>query len=408
MGEAGAVRNRRTRWSGLTAGLGGAVAIFLAGLALGRGFEKRRTRRRLAGPPADDPQAFEAKEPGRGRVARAPTDIPRRGWSDIVWRVMLAYFGDRIGFIAGGVTFFTLLSLAPSLSGFVALYGLFANPSTAWDHLEFLYQIAPYQVAEFIGDELKRLSVERKRELSLALVGSLLLALWTANTAVRMFFYGLNVAYHETEKRNVVHYNLLCMAFTLGGLSFVLVTTALVVLAPLAIKLVGLPLTLEPLEPLRWPLLFVVLWAGLTLAYRYGPCRARARWRWLSLGGVFASLAIGVTSVLFSLYLSEVADFRRAYGPIGALMGFMLWTWLSVQIVLMGAVLNAEVEHQTAVDTTTGEPLPMGQRGALMADTVGPRRGSPRALAYTLKHAEEVAQRAMARQAKRESKGPAD
>ena len=381
--------------------LGWATAVFAAGMALGHGIEHRKLKARYEPRAPDAPEVFERHEPGRGRIAGAPHQIPHKGWTDIGWRVALAYFGDRIGFISGGITYLALLSLVPALSAFVALYGLFADPGTAWDHIDFMASIMPPVVAEFIGQELTRLSVERPGELGLAFVFSLALALWSANAAVKGLFYGLNVAYHETEQRNIVRYNLLCMAFTIAGLAFVLVITALVVLAPLAIKLAGLPLSLEPLAPLRWPVLFAVFWVGLTLAYRYGPCRARARWRWLTLGAVAATIGSGAVSLAFSLYLSEIADFRRAYGPLGAVMGFMLWTWLSVQVVLMGAVLNAEIEHQTAVDTTTGEPLPIGQRGALMADTVGPRRGSPRALAYTLKHAESMAHKAEKRRGRK-------
>jgi len=381
--------------------LGWATAVFAAGLALGHGIEHRKLKKRYEPRAPDPPEVFEAHEPGRGRIARNPLAIPHKGWTDISFRVVLAYFGDRIGFIAGGVTYLVLLSLVPALSGFVALYGLFADPATAWDHLTFLASVMPPVVAEFIGAELRRLAVERTGDLGFAFLLSLGLALWSANAAVKALFYGFNVAYHETEKRHIVRYNLLCLAFTVAGLAFLLIATALVVLAPLLIRYTGLPLSLEPLAPLRWPALLLVYFAGLTLAYRYGPCRARARWRWLTIGAVAATLASGVVSLVFSWYLTEIADFRRAYGPLGAVIGFMLWTWLSVQVVLMGAVLNAEIEHQTAVDTTTGKPLPMGQRGALMADTIGPRRGSPRALAYTLKHAEAMAHRAEKRRGRK-------
>ncbi|HYE43650.1 MAG TPA: YihY/virulence factor BrkB family protein [Caulobacteraceae bacterium] len=371
---------------------GGAAALFAAGLALGHRLEHRRHRALPPAPP-DEPAAFELRDPGRGRAAPTPTAIPHRGWTDIAWRVLLGYFGDRVHFLAGGVTFFALLSLVPALSTFVALYGLFAQPDTAWKHLSALYDVFPPIVADFLGDEMRRLAEQRKASLSLQFLGSLALALWTANAAIKALFYGLNIAYHETEKRNVVRYNILAMAFTVGGLAFVLVTTALVVLVPLAVGLLGYSLEAQRLEWLRWPALLAIYWFALTLAYRFGPCRQHARWRWLSLGALFAAFASLGVSLLFSWYLTAFADFSRSYGPLGALMGFMLWTWLSVQVVLVGAALNAETEHQTAVDTTTGEPLPIGQRGALVADTIGPRRGSPRAMAYTMKSAEELARR---------------
>lgn len=384
---------------------GGAAALFVAGLALGGGLARRR--RRPAPPPVpDEPAAFEASQPGRGRAAATPLAIPRRGWTDILWRVLLGYFGDRVHFLAGGVTFFALLSFVPALSTFIALYGLFARPETAWQHLSALYNVFPPTVAEFIGGEMTRLAGRAKATLSVQFLGSLVLALWTANAAVKALFYGLNIAYHETEKRNVVRYNIVCMAFTLGGLAFVLVTTALVVLVPLVVDWFGFSLQLQRLEWLRWPALLLIYWAALTLSYRFGPCRQHARWRWLGHGGLFAAAGCLGVSLLFSWYLTAVADFGQSYGSLGALMGFMLWTWASVQVVLLGAGLNAETEHQTAVDSTTGPPQPIGRRGALVADTIGPRRGSPRALNYTMKRAEELSRRHMLKHGKRDDKDP--
>ncbi|RZJ79352.1 MAG: YihY/virulence factor BrkB family protein, partial [Brevundimonas sp.] len=131
---------------------------------------------------------------------------------------------------------------------------------------------------------------------------------------------------------------------------------------------------------------------------RFGPCRQRARWRWLTPGALFAGTLSVAVSFLFSWYLSTFVKID-SYGPLAAVMGFLLWTWISVQIILMGAELNAEIEHQTALDTTTGAPRAIGDRGAVVADTVGPRRGSPAALAFTLKHAEAAAERLLKRKA---------
>ena len=127
--------------------------------------------------------------------------------------------------------------------------------------------------------------------------------------------------------------------------------------------------------------------AALTVIYRYGPCRQRARWRWVTPGAIFAAVLSLTVSFLFSWYLSNFVR-TDSYGPLAAMMGFLLWTWLSVQVILMGAELNAEIEHQTAVDTTTGKPLPIGERGAKVADSIGPRRGNPAALAFTQRQAE--------------------
>lgn len=342
---------------------------------------------------------YETREPGRGRSAERPEQIPRKGWTDILWRLGGAYLGDRIGFIAGGVTFFILLSLFPTLGAFVTIYGLFADPSLAWERLEFLYSVLPDNVASFLGGELQRLASGSTGQLTFTLIWTLALSLWTANNGIKTLFYGLNLAYHEVEKRNIVTYNLLCFAFTLTGLAAVLLSAALVVGVPLALAVLGLEDEWRYLAPLRWPLLFLGYVAALTVIYRYGPCRQKARWRWLAPGALMAASLSVLVSFLFSWFLTNFVR-MDSYGPLATAMGFLLWTWLSVQIILIGAKFNAEIEHQTAVDTTTGAPLPIGERGAIMADTVGARRGNPAALAFTLKHAEAVADKVMRRKAK--------
>jgi len=300
------------------------------------------------------------------------------------------------------VTFFILLSLFPTLAAFVTIYGLFADPADAWGRLSFLYAFLPANVVQFLGDEMARLAGNSNSQLTFTLVWTLALSLWIANNGIKTLFYGLNLAYHEVEKRNIVTYNLLCMAFTVSGLLAVMISAGLVVGVPIFLALFGLQDEWAYLAPLRWPLLFVGYAAALTLIYRTGPCRARARWRWLTPGAVFAAVVSVLLSVVFSWYLSNFVR-TDSYGPLAAIMGFLLWTWLSVQIILMGAKLNAEIEHQTALDTTTGAPAPLGDRGAVMADSVGPRRGNPAALAFTLKHAEALADRVLRRKVRRDT-----
>lgn len=351
------------------------------------------------------PADFDAREPGRGRAADRPEHIPRKGWTDIFWRLGASYFGDRIGFIAGGVTFFVALSLFPTLGALVTVYGLFADPAEAAARLELLYSVLPPGVAGFLAEEMQRLAANSNTALTFTLLWTLILALWTANSAVKVLFYGMNVAYHEVERRSIVNYNLVCMAFTVSGFVAVLVTAALVVGVPIAFGVFGLAEEWSHLSPLRWPVLLVVYTAVLTVAYRLGPCRARARWRWLTPGAIFAALLSLLLSLGFSWYLQTFVR-TASYGPLAAMMGFLIWTWLTVQIVILGAELNAEIEHQTAVDTTTGETRPLGERGAVVADTLGPKRGNPAALAFTLRHAEALSDRLLKRRIRRDAAPP--
>jgi len=374
------MRNRSEARGGL--GLWGVLGAVAGGLAAGAGaahllcghghkygIELRPPRPAPAPARTPVPEDFEAKEPGRGRLARRPEHIPHKGWIDIFWRVGASYFGDRVGFVAGGVTFFVVLSLFPTLAAFVTIYGLFADPNDAWNRLQFLYSVLPGPVAEFLGGEMQRLAENSQTELTFTLAWTLALSLWTANGAIKVLFYGLNIAYHEVERRNIVRYNLICMAFTLSGLFAVLLAAGMVVGVPVVLGVFGLAEEWAYLAPFRWPVLLAVYIAALTLIYAFGPCRARARWRWLTPGAMFAALLSLGLSLGFSWYLQNFVR-TASYGPLAAMMGFLLWTWLSVQIILMGAELNAEVEHQTAMDTTEGAAQPMGKRDAVVADNL--------------------------------------
>jgi len=113
------------------------------------------------------------------------------------------------------------------------------------------------------------------------------------------------------------------------------------------------------------------MFAGLAALYRWGPSRHAAQWRWITPGAIVAIVVIAAATALFSWYAASIGSYNATYGSLGAIFGFMTWLWIASIIVIAGAELNSEIEHQTRRDTTTGRPLPMGERGAEMADTVG-------------------------------------
>lgn len=313
-----------------------------------------------------------AREPGRGREATAPEQIPARGWKDILWRVIWATSEDRILATAGSVAFFALLAVFPAVATVVSLYGLFADARTIGGHLNLLAGILPRGVLDLIAQQIVLIAAKSTDALGIAFVVGLLVALWSANSGVAALFDALNVVYGEKEKRSLPHFYLVTFLFTLGAIAFLIAAVAGVVVLPLALKFVGATATSEQLlAVLRWPVLLAVVIGGLALVYRYGPSRRDAKWRWVTWGSsVAAALWIGA-SMLFSWYVVNFDSYNRTYGSLGAGIGFMTWMWLSAVVVLLGAELNAEMEHQTARDTTTGKPKPLGSRGATMADHVG-------------------------------------
>lgn len=306
-----------------------------------------------------------------GRGARRPAEIPARGWGSILKRAVLQSNDDRVMTEAAGITFYALLSIFPSLTALVSVYGLFADPATVATHLQQLGGFVPEGGMQIINEQLQRLTSGEPSRLGFGLIFGLLLALWSANKGTKAMFDALNVVYDEVEKRSFIRLTLVSLAFTLGTLVFVLVAMSAVVVLPVVLRFAGLESSTEWLLRLaRWPLLLVVITCLLAALYRFGPSREKARWRWVSWGGAFAAVGWAVISAGFSWYVGNFGDYDATYGSLGAVVGFMTWIWLSAMIVLVGAELNAEMEHQTARDTTTGPERKMGTRGARMADTV--------------------------------------
>ena len=323
----------------------------------------------LSEPDVAEPHHFEAREPGRGRSAEHPREIPWLGWRDILWRTWSEIGADRLTVVAGSVTYYTLLAIFPALGAFVSLYGLVADVQAVEDQLIQLSTIFPPEAVRLLGEQMMRLATGRPEGLSVAFAAGLLVSIWSANAGMKSLFDGLNIAYDETEQRNYLVRTLLTYGFTAALIVFLALVSAILVAAPLALEAAGMDSGV--LVGLRWPLVFLVATAAFSIAYRYGPSRAKARWRWVTVGSAVAAAAWMGGSAGFSFFLNNVASLDATYGSLGAVIGFMLWIWFSVMVVLMGAELNSEIEHQTAHDSTTGPPLPMGERGAAMADSVG-------------------------------------
>jgi len=329
---------------------------------------------------SDEPHSVQVKravEPGHGRSADTPTQIPARGWKDILWRTYEEISADRLFMIAAGVVFYAMLAVVPAITALVSLYGLFAKASTINEHLSFIGSVMPGTAYELISDQITRIAGNNDGKLTVAFGIALGLALWSANAGMKAIFDALNIVYDEDEKRSFIKLNAISLTFTLGAVIALLTAIGAVVALPLVLAYLGLAEDRQTwlLALLRWPALLILVMFGLALLYRFGPSRKDAKWRWLTPGSMVAAFAWLAISALFSLYLSKFTDYNATYGSLGAVIGLMMWIWLSVSVILIGAELNAEIEHQTARDTTTGHAKPLGARGAVMADTVGKAQG---------------------------------
>jgi membrane protein len=317
-----------------------------------------------------------ASEDGnRGRDAASPSDIPAKGWKDILWRVYGNVSDHRILALAAGMTYYSILAIFPALAALVAIYGLFTDPASIAKHLDEVSSFIPGGAAEVAREQLTRVASKGGSTLGFTFGIGLIISLWSANAAMKALFDTLNIVYGEQEKRGFLKLNAMSLGFTLAGIAFILSALAAVVVIPIILEYLGLSNAADLLIRIaRWPAMFLALAIGLSFIYRFGPSREAPRWRWITWGSAAATIMWIVASALFSFYAANFGTFNETYGSLGAAIGFMTWLWISAIAILLGAELNAEMEHQTKRDTTTGGPKPLGTRGAKMADTLGAAR----------------------------------
>src|SRR3954463_5064303 len=318
-------------------------------------------------PPSGAPSAEELP----GIHAEKPTQIPWRGWKQILKRAWAENKADNMPIIAGGVAFFGFLAVFPALIALISIYGLVASPDTVAKQVEDLSSQLPRSAAELIGTQLKSIVDNSGSALSIGLAVSILAAIWSASGGISNLMTAVNIAYDEVETRNFVKLKLTSLALPLGGILFVIIPFGLVAVVPAVIQALPLGIVGTILAQVaRWVLLLAVFAGSLAVLYRVAPDRDAPRFRWVSLGAVIVTVMWAVVSVGFALYVNKFGSYDKTYGTIAGVIVLMLWLYLTCYLVLLGAEINAEAEHQTAQDTTEGEPQPMGSRDAEMADTL--------------------------------------
>jgi membrane protein len=307
--------------------------------------------------------------PDRGQHADRPTGIPGRGWRDILTRVKDEASRDNVGLIAGGVAFFALLAIFPAIAAAVSIYGLVMNPETVQSQVQALGGMVPEAAMSIIERQLGSVAAASSSQLGLVAAGSILLALWSATKGTKAMMTALGIVYDEEEDRGFFKLNAVALLLTVGAILGAVVTLALIVAVPALLGSIGLGGTGQWLVSiLRWPLLLVLVMAGLAVLFRYGPSRTAPRWRWVSWGAAGAVVLWIVASLLFSWYVSNFGSYNSTYGSLGAVVILLLWFYISAYVFLLGAEVNGEMERQTTRDTTVGRERPAGRRGAYVAD----------------------------------------
>ena len=315
----------------------------------------------------------------RGYRAESPREIPKSGWKDVFIRVKNQLQTDNIDIVSAGVAFYFFLALFPALAALVSIYGLVMEPAQVEQQMDQLTAVLPEQAHQMLSERLHSIANQSSGTLGWGVALSILLSLWSANKGTKSLFEGINIAYDERDERGFLKQNGLTLLFTLGGMILAILCLALIVAFPALVGNLGLPDTVTTIiDWARWPVLGLILIGALALIYKYAPDRDNPKFKWVSWGSVIAAVLWIAGSLLFSWYVKNFGNYNETYGSVAAVIILMLWFNLTSFVVLLGAEINSELEHQTAKDTTVGESRPLGERNAYHADHVAKRQGSER------------------------------
>jgi membrane protein len=312
----------------------------------------------------------------RGRGAESPLQIPAPGWRDILKRTAAEAKDDNVPLLAAGTAYYAILALFPALISAVTLWGLFAEPQEVAEQINSFTTALPPSAREVLTSSVTSATEDASSALSLGAIVGLATALFSASGGVNGMVKALNAAYDEKETRNFLRLRALSLVLTLGAIVGVLVSIGLIAVVPVLLDNLGLgPVGQFLARWGRWPLLAVLVMAGLAMLYAYAPDRENPELKWISPGAVMATVLWLIGSALFSLFVSNFGNYGATYGIFAGIIVLMLWLFLTGFVVIMGAEVNAEIERQTKQDTTTGEDRPMGERRAQAADTLGEPAG---------------------------------
>jgi membrane protein len=306
--------------------------------------------------------------------ADAPPAISAPGWRLVLRRVVRHALDDRLMVLSAGISFFAVLSIAPVLVTAISVYAAVNTPQQAMDQLSRVAEMLPPELEPLVVEQLTTVGVASRELLTLRGLGGLVIALWTATTAMTYLVDALTLAYHETETRGFLRRSALALTFVLGGA--LLLGGVLAAAGALARGLVDAPPGVRAVVPTAgWIAAAILMAVVLAVLYRYAPDRRQARWRWISGGASIATLLWLATSVGLFAYVHGLGSYEKTYGALAGVAISMFWLWISVFLVILGAAVNSETERQTVQDSTVGPDQPLGERGAVVADSAPPYPG---------------------------------
>jgi len=308
----------------------------------------------------------------KGHQASSPAEMPARAWKDILKRTYKRTWDDNVALVSAGVAFYGFFALLSMLGLIVLVYGFVADPKTVVEHFRALTAVLPEDVALLIGDQLMTAVKSSEGTKGFGILLAFVVAVYGGTNGAASLITALNIAYEEKEKRSLFRFYLLAVGVTLGALVVALVAIAATAVvsylqhllpdAASAVVIVG--------KIVGYMLLAFLAALIASVLYRYGPSREDAKWKWITPGSLVAAMALVILTTAFGFYVGHFTNYRASYGSLGAVVALLTWMYLSAYAFVFGAELNSEIEHQTAKDSTTGSPKPLGDRGAWAADNV--------------------------------------
>ena len=308
----------------------------------------------------------------KGHLASSPWQMPPAAWKDIAARTYKRTWDDNVALVAAGVAFYGFFALLSLLGLIVLAYGFVADPRSVIEDMRSLTAVLPRDVAVLIGQQLMTAVQSSEGSKGLGILLAVTVAVYGGTNGAAAILTAMNIAYEEREKRSLLRFYLIAFAMTVTAL--LLALAALAATAAVAYLRTRLPQAspgaIVAGKMLGYAALLLVAAAIAAILYRFGPSREDAQWKWITPGSLLAALIWLLLTAAFGYYVSNFTDYQASYGSLGAVVALLTWMYLSAYAFCLGAELNSEIEHQTAKDSTTGAPEPLGQRGAWAADNV--------------------------------------
>jgi membrane protein len=267
-------------------------------------------------------------------------------WRVIAARTLSAATTDRISMAAAGCAFYATLALFPAISMLISIYGLILNPVTAEQQLALLSGLMPGPAFALIEARVHQLALQSSHNLSLSIAVSFLLTFWSAATGSKSVLSAVNLAYDVEGRCPFLEFQAIGLAITLVAVLCTILAISVLLILPAVIAFLGLSRHGALLiHGAAMAMLIGFFSISIALLYRFGPARRPPPDPRIKPGALLATVLWLLASELLSFYVSRISSFGATYGPLVAVVGVMLWLYVSAYAALLGAELNARLEE---------------------------------------------------------------